>query len=78
MDSMNNTEPQMKILMIQTRRISEDGHNVRLCEQGQEYDLADTAARFAIRHGWATEVDTRTNEERWAETIKSIYGNKAA
>ena len=47
----------MKIRMLETRRISEDGFLTRMLEKGLEYDIADTAARRAIREGWATEVD---------------------
>ncbi len=43
----------MKITFTQTRRISEDGFAIRLCEAGQSYDVADTAARMAINAGWA-------------------------
>lgn len=43
----------MLIKFISTQRISEDGKVVRLCEAGQVYDLADSAACAAMRKGWA-------------------------
>ena len=43
----------MKITFNSTRRISEDGFTIRLCHEGETYEIADTAARIAINCGWA-------------------------
>lgn len=45
----------MLIKFLEIRRISEDANVVRLCEKDEIYNIADTAARAAIRGGWARE-----------------------
>lgn len=45
----------MQITFITTRRISEDGFVTGVYEEGETYDIADTAAALAIRNGWAIE-----------------------
>lgn len=53
----------MRILMLQTRRISETGHDLRYLEKGWSGEVADSAARFAIRNGWAKEVEDAENDK---------------
>jgi hypothetical protein len=48
----------MHILMLETRRGSEDGFVVRRFEKGRHYDVADLLARMFIRFGWACECET--------------------
>lgn len=43
----------MHILMLETRRGSEDGFVIRRFYRGAHYDVADTLARAFIREGWA-------------------------
>lgn len=43
----------MHIFMLDTRRLSETGWDVKPCEKGKVYDLADNAARYALNNGWA-------------------------
>ncbi len=43
----------MELTFLETRQISEDGHNLRRCEKGKTYEIADTAACHALRMGWA-------------------------
>ena len=43
----------MLITMLETRQVSEDAFTVRCLEKGETYDIADMAARMAIRSGWA-------------------------
>ncbi len=43
----------MKIKMLETHRVSEDGFVLRLLEAGKVYDVADTAARACVMRGWA-------------------------
>lgn len=51
----------MKITMLETRRSSEDGFNIRRFEAGQTYDnIGDTVARSFIAKGWAFEPRMRT------------------
>lgn len=45
----------MHILMLETRRGSEDGFAVRCFEGGRRYRVAESLARAFIRAGWATE-----------------------
>ncbi len=45
----------MQITFLQTRMLSEDGHTVQRFEAGVTCDVADLAARYAIRQGWASE-----------------------
>ena len=45
----------MIILMLETRRGSEDGFIVRYFEAGRHYDIADSLARYFIQKCWATE-----------------------
>lgn len=47
----------MFIIMLETRRGSEDGFIVRCFEAGGEYDIADSLARSFIQRGWAREHD---------------------
>lgn len=47
----------MRITFKETRRLSEDGFTVRRFEAGQTYEVADSAARAAIRNGWAFEPE---------------------
>lgn len=42
--------------MLETRRGSPCGFQVKLFEEGKEYDVADTLARSFIAKGYATEV----------------------
>jgi len=45
----------MHILMLETRRGSEEGFAVRRFEGGRRYEVADALARMFIRAGWAIE-----------------------
>lgn len=51
----------MKIQMLDTRQISSDGFKIDRFETGSILevgkDIGDTAARAAIRNGWAVAVD---------------------
>lgn len=49
----------MIILMKETRRVSEDGFTIRRLLKDVAYDVADTAARYLIRSGYAEEVTER-------------------
>lgn len=65
----------MEVTMLETRRVCEDGRSLRLCEAGQTYDLADTAARMLINEGYAFEPRCRAKEpwEIMAATLDLIY-----
>ncbi len=43
----------MRVLMLFTRRGSEDGFVVRQFFEGQRYEMADGLARYFIRQRWA-------------------------
>ena len=45
----------MFVLMLFTRRGSEDGFVVRQYIAGESYDMADGLARYFMRSGWAVE-----------------------
>lgn len=47
----------MRILMLETRRGSEDGFVVRRFCRGLSYEVADTLARAFIRAEWAVLVE---------------------
>ena len=47
----------MHIIMLQTRRGSEDGFTVRCFQAGKHYDVVDTLARSFIRARWARETE---------------------
>jgi hypothetical protein len=58
----------MFIRMSETRRVSEDGFVTRQLAKGETCNVADTAARHAINHGWAVcaeepvDMETVTNQ----------------
>lgn len=43
----------MKITMLETKRVSEDGHRVRLLCAGNTYDVAEGAAQAVMAEGYA-------------------------
>ena len=47
----------MRVRMTETRAVSTDCFNVRLLNQGETYDLPDSAARHVLRSGWGVEAD---------------------
>lgn len=67
----------MRITMLETRRLSEDGFSIKRFEKGQTYDVRHTAACEAMRQGWAfnaedEDSDTISDED----TSKIINGLK--
>ena len=48
----------MRIVMLETRRGSEDGFAVRCFKAGHVYKLADALARTFIQKDWAIEYHT--------------------
>lgn len=44
----------MRVLMLCTRRGSEDGFTVRRFHAGQRYDMAEGLARYFLRWRWAS------------------------
>lgn len=53
----------MKITMLQTRRVSEDGHTTRKLVKGETYDIAHTAACHALNNGWAFNAEPSTGDK---------------
>lgn len=51
----------MKILMLETRRGSEDGHIPRPFKAGEIYDIAHTLAAAFINVGWAVKMETQND-----------------
>jgi hypothetical protein len=51
----------MLILMLETRRGSEDGFSVRRFLKDHFYDIADTLASAFINAGWALAVPIKGN-----------------
>lgn len=47
----------MLITFLQTRRLSEDTFIVKRFYKDGTYDVADTAARSAIKYGWAVSAE---------------------
>ena len=61
----------MQITMLSTRYISEDGFSTKPYEKGKTYDVAETAARRAIREGIAVDTELQT-PEYLAELVKAV------
>ena len=62
----------MRILMLETRRGSEDGFIVRRFDAGQTYELAQMLARRFIRRGWAIEHPQSTVQRSDNERTLSL------
>lgn len=50
----------MRILMLETRRGTEDGFSVRQFVRGREYEIADSLARAFLAAGWAVLPNRRS------------------
>lgn len=63
----------MKIKMLETRRVSENGFGVRRLEKGNTYDLADSCARHVLNQGWAFNAELEDDQiERAKQTAHDV------
>ncbi len=62
----------MRVLMLETRRGSEDGFAVRRFHKGCCYDIADSLARAFLRAGWAKHTDLPPTDSELLKIIERL------
>jgi hypothetical protein len=62
----------MKIKMVETRRGSEDGFEVRQYQKGQAYDVAHTLATQFLNRGWAYNMEEEPAEDKLHSILHGI------
>ena len=65
-----------KVVMLQTRKGTDDCLNVRQFVKGETYNVSYLNAVYMISRGWAVE-DLYSNIKDAIESTNSTYGNKS-